>query len=397
LYKLTFQHIVKVWIHLEHFFMKSKWIIITSIVLIAISSLFYILIIKKETSTSETTAFTATNHGAITSLQRPAFLFSAYYDALIWQPEQQDTSLTYMSLTNGESYPILPYPDVIPQDWQAAPADDNNYHVVWLEMDGRLRSALIDPQGQTVRGPVELAPQIQSNFIALPYQGKLLVFWLSRSALMLTEIDGSGLPHAEATLISGRFNFLAGGITNDGIIHLAWLTATEANTWAVHYQSTPYPVQEFDPRSLLSFHLEPGDTVARLSMGLDTRYAYLFLSATSATTPQEEHIQVLSFPFDQPITAEIYEVVLSENTPLRWISPSDGQHSLLRTAAAVKTPEGWRPAIVYFQAGTLQDFEIVASQPANAAPPIVGIDSEGQPYLAWSGLDGAIPTLYTAH
>jgi hypothetical protein len=81
---------------------------------------------------------------------------------------------------------------------------------------------------------------------------------------------------------------------------------------------------------------------------------------------------------------------------LRCPRPAPGQHSLLPLAIALRTTEGWRPAVAYFQGGALLGFQIVAQLPADAAPPALTVDSSGDLYLAWLGLDGTTPHLYTA-
>jgi hypothetical protein len=68
----------------------------------------------------------------------------------------------------------------------------------------------------------------------------------------------------------------------------------------------------------------------------------------------------------------------------------------LPLAITLRIDEMWVPAVVYYQAGITLGYQIVASIPANAAPPTLAIDTWNELHFAWVGLQGAIPTLFTA-
>ncbi len=134
------------------------------------------------------------DQGEAVPFTRPALLSNG----LVWQQSEASSGLTYRSFdVSSPAVSIVAYPDVFPQEWQVSPAGEDNYHLVWLDQDGRLRCALINSLGQTVRGPIELAPLAQLGFSVVPRDDRLLVLWLDISGqLGITELDEAGRPRA---------------------------------------------------------------------------------------------------------------------------------------------------------------------------------------------------------
>lgn len=367
--------------------------------------------------------------GAARALDQSSFVLATAYQAVIWHSPLSSAPLVYQALdqTTSSQVPLLPYPDVAPRRWAAAPAGPQSYHLVWLERDDRLRSALIQVDGTTLRGPIDLALSAQPDFVALSLpDNRLAVFWTSRSRNELSTvlIDQDGRPGPISTPAAEQARFIAAALDRDNTVHLVWLSSPEPRHWAIYYQAAG--VANFNistPTVLHQFALPPQETVTSLAVGLDQTHVYVFLSTTSAQQPEVEYIQMLVFPAGRPADQITIDLQLPwhaepsgslsaadlkigrvakaaspvfDPAALRWVYPMPGQHTFLPVAVAVQTPQGWRPAVVYYQNGDLLGFQVIAPDPANAGPPVLAADPAGDLHLAWQGLAGAVPHLFTA-
>jgi hypothetical protein len=361
------------------------------------------------------------DRGATTPLDEPALLAQPL--ALI--ARSVDTPLAYYPLA-GDRTPtgILPYPDVNPRRWQVALASPSAYHIVWQEQDTRLRCALISTGGTTVRGPIELATSARPDFVTLPGEdGDLLVIWINNrtAELSAVTIDSAGRPGPISSFPSQRIAHVAAARDQTGLIHTAWLSSPAPDQWTIFYQaSVANPLALDTPVPLYTFALAPGESIATLQMGLDSTHVYLVWSTTTAARPDMERVQVISFSLGSPTAGTLSEVRLPDHfTPtstlaalphvgridpvtvppthpgaLRWPRPTSGQSAALPLAVALRTADGWRPAVVYFQHGNLIGFQVIAPLPADAGPP--ALLASDDLYAAWTGLDGITPHLYTA-
>jgi hypothetical protein len=367
-----------------------------------------------------------TDHGAAAPLDEPALLTHPL--ALIGQPVTSPPPLAYQSLDSKRvTIGILSYSDVNPRRWQVAPADPFFYHIVWLEQDDRLRSALVSTTGETVRGPIDLVSGIRPDFVTLSLSdGQLFVLWTNaRTAEIGTLIiDPAGRPGPIDNLPSERITRVAAGLDRAGTVHLAWLSSPTPDNWTIYYRaSDTNPIIIDAPTLLHAFALTPGESIMAFKMGLDDTHGYLVWSTTTAAQPDVEHVRVLAFLLDSPADVTLSELALpdrftpsglnmttlpvgqidpltetpSQPADLRWPRPAPGQHAVLPLAVALRTPEGWRPAVVYYRHGEALGFQIVAPLPADAGPPGLLADPSGDLVLAWTGLNNMTPHRYTAH
>lgn len=367
-----------------------------------------------------------TDHGATTPLNEPALLTQPL--AVIWPPVPWLEPLAFTLLDSSRSQTgLLPYSDVNPRRWQVAPADTTTYHIIWLEQNNRLRSALVNSTGETMRGPIDLAPEAQPDFETLSLSdGRLLVLWCSQRTAKISAliIDSAGRPGPITLLSPERVALLAARQDRAGLIHLTWLNSPRPDHWEIYYQTSGLnPVVVETPALLTTFTLAPGQSLAAFQMGLDETHGYIFWSIATAESPAVEQVWALTFPLDAPAEVVIAELALpgrftpsrrdvtalhigpmaslttppTQSAPLRWLRPASGQPAILPVAVALCTPDGWRPAIIYYRHGETLGFQVVAPLPANAGPSTLHTDLTGNLILAWSGLAGMTPHLYTAY
>ncbi|HVO70285.1 MAG TPA: hypothetical protein VMT24_09575 [Aggregatilineaceae bacterium] len=368
------------------------------------------------------------DRGGTYAMSSPAFVLTTQDQALIWRPSGTDTPLTYLPLAGrGAAVPIVPYSDVEPLRWEAVPASLSTFHLIWRERDGRLRSALIDTGGQTIRGPIELAADAQPDFVTVPLpDGGSLVLWIaaSRGQLALSRIDPDGRPGSTSRPLPAQIERIAAALDQEDVVHLAWLASSSPGTWTIYYQATSAADSRIDaPESLYTFALTPEESVASFVIGLDGTHGYIIWSTAAAAQPDLEHVHTLTFPLGRAASGALHELQLpqhfspSENVraadlaigrvgempsaphlsaALRWPRPAPGQHDILPVAVALYTPDGWRPGVVYYRDGAGLGFQIVGQFPADAGPPTLSADPSGTLHLAWSGLQGSLFHLYTA-
>ncbi len=359
----------------------------------------------------------------------PAWLDNTQEPTLLWRPAGAESLLSYQALAPAaETHAILPYPDVDPCHWQASGAGPGRYHVVWLETDGRLRSALLASNGETLRGPIELTPAARPDFALLPLPDNgALAIWVDDPAghLVAATIDAAGRPGPASAPLARFVDHMAAAIDRAGRVHLAWTTPGTPGTWTINYQSSPAASLSLNaPLALHSLTLSSDQALTTFALGLDETHGYILWGVTTARQPDAEQTRVLAFPLDAPAATSPADLQFPRHfTPgdgskltappvgrlarpaqagepvavLRWPSPAPGQHRVLALALALQTPDGWRPGVAYFQAGELLGYQVIAPHPADAGPPALAFDQNGDLRLAWSALDGTAAQLYTAH
>jgi hypothetical protein len=249
------------------------------------------------------------------------------------------------------------------------------------------------------------------------------VIWINDRTAQLSAvtIDSAGRPGPISSFPSERIAHVAAARAQAGQIHVSWLTSPAPDQWTIFYrESAADPLALDTPTSLYSFALAPGESIATLQIGLDDTHAYVFWSTTTAAQPDTERVRVLTFPLGSPDTVALSEVRLPGHfTPtgtlpalpqvgridtltapvsypatLRWPRPAPGQNAALPLAVALRTNDGWQPAVVYFQHGDLRGFQVIAPLPAGAGPPALLV--AGDLVAVWTGLDGITPHLYAA-
>ena len=217
--------------------------------------------------------------GSATALSEPALL--ADPPAVLWRT---DAALVYQTLDGSHAQQeILRYPDVHPRRWQVAPAERGRYHIVWLEDNNRLRSALISTDGETLRGPILLADAIRPDFVTVPAGESLIVVWINDHAdeVNALAIDPAGRPGPITNIPVNRVSRVAAARDEANTLHLAWLTAPTPGTWAVHYQAVSATSLNMNsPITMQSLSLAPGESITGLEMNLDVSHGYILLGTS---------------------------------------------------------------------------------------------------------------------
>ncbi|MBN1565103.1 MAG: hypothetical protein JXA10_14760 [Anaerolineae bacterium] len=366
--------------------------------------------------------------GPTQALRAPAFL-PINDNTIIWQPSTADTPLIVQSIATRAASGLLPYPDVNPQRWLATPAEGDTFHVIWLEDDDRLRSALIAADGETQRGPITLAFSAGRDFsIAALADRGVLVVWRNPATHEATAqiSDAAGRPLATSTVTLAHVDQIAVAADQAETLHFAWITTDSSGQHNIYYQSTTRDQIVLDATTPVhTLDLAPTASIIAFMLGLDETHVYLVWSQMTAAQPDHERVYTLTFPFNQPDEAQISEIFLPQKSAsyqsitvdtgafaldrvqslaagsdeaavLRWPVIASSQSTLLPLAITYRTADGWRPAVVYFQQGLPLGYHLIADHPADASPPAIGMGADGQLVVAWSGLEGVTPMVYAA-
>lgn len=366
------------------------------------------------------------DHGPASAFSNATILSLHDDHVLIWHPLDNPAPLTFESLAAARSIPIISYDDVHPHRWQAVYIGEK-YHLTWQETGGLLRSALIQTDGNTIRGPVELSTGIGNDVITLPApNGHALVLWTTSNTnaqLASLILDPDGRPGPITIHPVHRVKHVDAVRDMEQRLHVAWLTSPTPDTYAIHYHHTADETLTIDDATTLhTFPLVPDAAISSFALGLDHTFGYVVLGITSAVQPDKERIEIIAFPLRQPqtITHSVLELpatiqvsattlesalvtgaiaVLQPDAPataLRWPRVASGQHDTMVLALAIKADNDWQPGIVYFQDGTPRGYQIITAQPANAGPPQIHITDGHNLLLTWLGLQDTVPHRYTA-
>lgn len=362
-----------------------------------------------------------------TSPGKTAAILPIEADTLIfWQPWDSPTPIMAQSLTTGTQTGILPYPDVDPVRWLAAPADQDAFHIIWLEQDERLRSAVVSPSGETLRGPITLDFQAMRDFSVLPHvQNQALVIWRTGDQqITIQQLDAAGRPGVATRLAVSQVKVIAASLDRTGTLYLGWISSSAPNVYTFYYQTLKPDNPELDAPVLLhTQELPPTAAITNLVFSLDSTHAYLaWEMVTAAPTAIRQQADLLAFPLDDPSQVTHIPLQLPQYTAhcarptttalavgklcqlatspdsaaeIRWLTAASGQ--ALDAALLIATSragQGWHPVMIVLQNGAALGYRVLSAQPADAGPPALSVSAAGQIVATWGGIDGVIPELY---
>ncbi|WP_119073068.1 hypothetical protein [Aggregatilinea lenta] len=370
-------------------------------------------------------AFRTRDLGASTPYTVPAFVETDNALGLVWQPQLAGGSppLVYSPMDgDARDRALLPYPGIAPDAWQAVSAGDSAYHLIWREENGTLRSALVDTQGQTLRGPIALSFPASARFraLALPGGEALILAWEpGGSRLAAVRIDAAGRPRPFGARTFGPEQIVAAQIDADGMLHVVWVAPPSNDAAALNVASgspNDFAAEAALPvRQIGTLAVSVTDTVTSLDLGFDSTDAYILTGITTAEHPDVQQIWLTSFPIADPAAATTSMLVLPESLPAwnpadppalsadsnqpaaqRWAGFASGAQGTLHAALAVRTQSGWQAAIVGFRAGKITAAGLLDAPAVDGGPITAAVDGEGAPWLAWTTLQGVEPHLILA-
>lgn len=347
-------------------------------------------------------------HGPAQALQQASLLPTADGMVLVWQPADRPTPLVAEHLTTRTQTGILPYPDVHPTAWHALPATANTFHIIWLEQDDRLRSALIAHNGETLRGPIELAVAAVDFKAVLGKAGTGQVFWRTlQNDLRSTALDAEGRPNPEQTVLARRvreFATLRVPTTvsePENAYFLAWFAQASAFTWELHATRITADT-DFNPSPQLpiaTVPVESDETLTYLGAGTDSSKIYVLWALATVTAPdrvQPDGVMLSWSDIGAASPLSLASFADGYDTPIRWLYLLAELDTPPMLALTIKTANGWRLSAVSLTDRANNAPVIISELPADAGPPVLGVTSDRMLWAAWSGLQAGRPTLFTA-
>ncbi len=246
-------------------------------------------------------------------LSDAAFMLTLRQRALIWEPADPAVPFAYQSLDDREHETgLLLYGTINPQMWASVPAQADAFHLVWIDTDNHLRSALVHTSGDTLRGPVNVLERAPGDITLVPASnGTARIFWRAADGtIMSLPLDSEGRPGRTTTHTPSHVQRFAVAADDDLNLHAIWLTAEKPGIWQIMTQRFDSTAAEDNPRLLYSFALPDHASIATLDLGLDRRYGYAILGTTHATQPDAEQITVITFPLVAPGETRITDLIL---------------------------------------------------------------------------------------
>lgn len=348
----------------------------------------------------------------------PALWIAESGPALIGQSDNTLPGLIVHPLNGSSEAVILPYTDFAPQRWQVTPSHGDTFHIVWLEQDGRLRSALVQTTGQTVRGPIELSAAANSDFAILQQpDGAATVIWTAAPThqIVAAHLDSSGRPGPIQTYPSVQGFHLAAARERDETIFVIWLVSAEPRTWSIKLATLDTSLSMEPPATIGTITLAPDETISTTQLGLTLTHATVIIGINRAEQPDTEQVLLLTSPIEDPLPGGIIELRLpwgcthegktgqalitvpgdtSKRADIRWPRTVPDQRASLPVALACRTADGWNPVIVTMNGENISSLQKVAATSINASPPALTTDAGGQTILAWTGLARTTPHLF---
>jgi hypothetical protein len=362
--------------------------------------------------------------GTVPALTRPALVDVNGATAAIWQPADKSVTLLYREIDSSvDTHALLPYPDIEPEAWAAVPAGPDSFHLVWREHGGGLYNALIDLQGQTLRGPIRLSLLVNARFEMLPLSGgqALILAWEPGDPTVTgAVIDSTGRPRITGSRAFASLQMFTAGIDSSQNLHAVWIVSGAGGAAELYYSDSSLD-SFFDaslpvPAPLTSIDLSETDTITSLDLGTDASYGYVLVGITSVDRPDAERILLTSFPLSDPTASSTSALTLSSDLVawsnadaapfvpaaedraalLRWPRFARGPAEQLHAVMAIRTAQGWRPAVVAFDAGHVVAAGIAAEDAVDGGPITAAIDGDSDPVLVWTSLQNTEPHLLAA-
>ena len=299
---------------------------------------------------------------------------------------------------------VLPLPPVHPYAQQLLPAQNGNWHLLWLDASPdtgeiHLYSALLSPDLTVLRGPTAISEQLTLRYAVISGAGGgVTVVWsgglLSEPTLYLQHIDARGLP-GTPTPITYNGDWPTVTHSSDGITHLFWLQ--EGN---LHYGQIQGNNLEHVTRIAQGPQPRFGDRLHNLSAAVDSTHLYLFWNITRSGSADAESwvlaAQQAAPTWTPPARVSVatgddtLETGFNSGTvktaqrgdtiTLRWASPAAGEYDTLPVAVAADDSVG----IVYYQSGDVAGYQQIASTTRLIGLPAIRIDRDRHIYLAWA-------------
>lgn len=313
------------------------------------------------------------------------------------------------AIETGATITILPYPDVQPQAWRALPASAESIHLIWLEADQRLRSAIIQVDGTTLRGPVTLAQTARPGFQAIGRDCEAVIIWQPQAGdpYVATILDHEGRPrNIGIPAISQGPSALAH--SNSHTLSIAWAKQQTPSEYEIRISTVQtVPQQQAAYRPVAVVQLAPTESIEQISIAAEESFVHILWTITDAQYPGQvraTYLATVPAGEDDPVRVQTLDFgyMTGDNAQLlaaegvRWVSLSASLEHHVWLSASLRTADGWRPALAPVRDAQVDTLTSIAERPANAAPPIVTWGTNNTMWIAWKGLVRNLPHLFIA-
>lgn len=298
-------------------------------------------------------------------------------NAVIWHPAGLDV-LVYHPL---DGRPDITYTWIqgVPRQWELVPTDDN-YHLVWLNQDGKLWRSQINSNGEQILAALAIDTGTVHDYVAVPLpHGQALIGWQSEeNAVKLLRLTERGRPLGEVQTLLGDSDRFSMGVDVERNLHLVWLLGYQLQYATVSFAPTTLDAS-VHPVSSWPIELDEGHWIDSLRLVASQNELRILWGIIDIANPEHTSFGGFILPegdtFDWP-----------GEPPMRWLGRTLGDTDNL--TATVHLDNRWRPALVDLDG----NYQLLSDLSADAGAPQVWIDPSGFYTAAWGRIaeDGTI-------
>ena len=302
---------------------------------------------------------------------------------------------------------VIPVLDsFFPFEQQIFPADNNGYHLLWLDSEPKteqiqLFSAYIDDTLTTIISPDTLSEQQVTHYTAInDLEGALWVVWsgglLAEPSLHVIRIDGLGRPmFPEQLTLDGDYPIFARTLDNQ--VFLFWISQVYQRVMRGEFMNGELhnirAISRLPDRAA-------SDRLAEFSVMFDRSHQYLFWNITrddgrtetyfSSTPLMSEDVptpQPMTIAIDSTQTIQtgfnsgiVNTAVSAGSTILSWARPLDEAADILPIAVQ----NGESVGVVYVQGGAIIGYQLLTETGRLLGSPRITTDRDRHLYVTWS-------------
>ena len=251
----------------------------------------------------------------------------------------------------------LPFSVAHPVDARLCSAPGGELRLLWIDnpnVPTGLFLAHLAKDGQVIKEPTRLTPaevRAEGFAVATASDGSLDVFWAAESAAQ------GGIYHlrlsAQDEVVTDNRLLISGGaqpalqVSQDGLIHLAYVDASRVRQGNAYYATFDPKTQQMGTRTQVAMYpLGTGLISYGPAIGLDDTHVYVFWAVEQrggGQSPGEAKSSMVSFPLGEPSLKEAVQIDIPGAAKPRY-EPTSGGLPFQRLAAI---GTGWPTSYLY--------------------------------------------------
>lgn len=307
---------------------------------------------------------------------------------VIWRPLGED-ALIFSDLA-GKVRRRYDWLRGVPLRWLADQSPTQIY-LTWQTSEGVLWVALLNPEGEQLTAPIEVANHAEDFKTVLLDDGRLICLFIENGTLLLRPIDPKGRPMPSLVLETGVKSVAAAAHNNQ--LYLAWQTGNTlfAGRLTLDQAAAAPTIQDRLP--ITDFALPAYGWLSSLLVLLPSDQQEIILwGFGTAAQPDTETYQGVMLPAQNAAAPQFFTLARPHAPLLRW-AQTDQENRQVTLAAHIGGE--WQAAFLNFDANGVQGYQLINGAAVTGSPigmrgmtlSWVTLDSQAQPRLYVTTLD----------